>query len=395
MMRRLILLVLVLLLYTLTEAQNIKINDGTFLRIGNGSSLIVNPSTYSPIQKSGNSGGIITESENSQVVVNVSSLSGNFSIPFCSSVGNTIPFTYNITTPGSSGGKIYFTTYETPNNNTPYPSGVTNMGHNGVDNSSMVIDRFWLIDVQGYSVKPKGAYTFTYDDNDLVGNTIYEPALFMQRWNSDNSTWGDWLYSPVANTSSNTISVNIANSQDQYKVWTAVDQGQPLPITLLSFKTNCEKDILEWSTASELNSSLFIIQGTNDGQIFKDIDSVEAAGFSNQIINYSYPLGDVRYSYYRLKQQDFDGREEIFYLISGCPEKPGSIILYPNPNNGSFSIRHYSEALFEVYDVIGRRIWSEKSARVNFDLRSISPGEYIMIRTDGLSIQKMKFIKTD
>ena len=111
----------------------------------------------------------------------------------------------------------------------------------------MVIDRFWLIDVQGYAIKPKGSYTFTYDDNDLAGNAIYEPSLFMQRWNSDNNMWGDWLYSPNTNTTTNAISIIIDNPQDQYRVWTAVDQGQPLPLELISFRADCESRKIEGS----------------------------------------------------------------------------------------------------------------------------------------------------
>jgi hypothetical protein len=95
---------------------------------------------------------------------------------------------------------------------------------------------------------------------DLIGNTITESSLFMQRWNDINNVWGDWLYSPTADITTNTIRVDIANSQDQFKVWTAVDQGQPLPIELISFKANCSSNKIEWITASETNNELFILQ---------------------------------------------------------------------------------------------------------------------------------------
>ncbi len=370
-------------------------NNGAYLLINGGSKLIIYSNLSLPIQKIGSIGGIFTSDENSGVLINTSNSSGQFTIPFVSSAGNTITFTYDISTPGSSGGKIFFSTYETGNNNIPYPSGVTNVGFNGFDNSSMVIDRFWIIDAQGYSTKPKGTYTFTYDDNDLAGNTIYEPGLFMQRWNDSLNIWGDWLYSPTANTTANTISVIIANPEDQYKVWTAVDQGQPLPIELVSFKSNCDSRKIEWITATESNNGWFILQGTNDGISFANLDSLAGAGNSNQLLYYSMPLMGWEYSYFRLQQKDFDGKSENSFIITGCPEN-GILepILFPNPNNGQFIIRHNSEWNFEVFDILGRLVWSERSSRANFDLTGLSDGKYFIKLTGQYDkIKTFKFLK--
>jgi hypothetical protein len=279
-----LLTIIFLFLALISNAQVIiKVQDGTFIKLSGGSQIIVSNPSVNPIRKTGNSGGIWTPSENEKIVVDVSNSTGQFNIPFVSSVGNTIPFDYTITTAGSSGGRILFSTYETGNDNLPYPTGVTNVGFNGVDNSDMVIDRFWSIDVINYTTKPKGTYTFTYDDNDLVGNTINEPSLFIQRWNDVNNLWGDWLYSPLTNPITNTIEIIISNPQDQYKVWTAVDQGQPLPIELVSFKTDCGSNKIEWLTATETNNEWFILQGTNDAINFTNLDTIPGAGNSNQI----------------------------------------------------------------------------------------------------------------
>jgi hypothetical protein len=309
-MRMLLILTFLLITYIGNAQTIVKVQDGTFIKLSNSSKIVISNPSVNPIRKTGNSGGIWTPSENEKIIVDVSNLSGQFNIPFVSSTGNTIGFNYLITSAGSSNGKILFSTYETGNNNLPYPTGVTNVGFNGIDNSDLVIDRFWLIDVDGYSTKPQGTYTFTYDDNDLIGNTITESSLFMQRWNDINNVWGDWLYSPTADITTNTIRVDIANSQDQFKVWTAVDQGQPLPIELISFKANCSSNKIEWITASETNNELFILQGTNDGINFTNLDTIPGAGNSNQMLYYSLPLGDWGFSYFRLQQKDFDGSFE-------------------------------------------------------------------------------------
>ena len=391
-----LLTIIFLFLALISNAQVIiKIQDGTFIKLSGGSQIIVSNPSVNPIRKTGNSGGIWTPSENEKIVVDVSNSTGQFNIPFVSSVGNTIPFDYTITTAGSSGGRILFSTYETGNDNLPYPTGVTNVGFNGVDNSDMVIDRFWSIDVINYTTKPKGTYTFTYDDNDLVGNTINEPSLFVQRWNDVNNLWGDWLYSPLTNPITNTIEIIISNPQDQYKVWTAVDQGQPLPIELVSFKTDCGSNKIEWLTATETNNEWFILQGTNDAINFTNLDTIPGAGNSNQMLYYSVPILDWEYSYFRLQQIDFDGKSENSFIIAGCPQN-GILepILFPNPNNGQFVIKHNSTYNFEVFDMIGKRVWSERSNRINFDLNQLSDGKYFIRLTNQYgNVKTFKFVK--
>lgn len=375
---RVILILTFLLTYFIGNAQTIvKVQDSTFIKLSSGSQIIVSNPSVNPIVKTGNSGGIWTPSESEKVIISVSNSTGQFKIPFVSSVGNTIPFDYTITTAGSSGGRILFSTYETGNNNLPFPTGVTNVGFNGIDNSALVIDRFWLIDVNGYTTKPKGVYTFTYDDNDLVGNTINESSLFMQRWNDVNNLWGDWLYSPLANSVTNEIILNISNPQDQFKVWTAVDQLQPLPIELLSFKSNCSSNKVEWITVSETNNEWFVLQGTNDGINFTNLDTIQGAGNSNTPIYYSVEILDWGLSYYRLQQKDYDGRTENSFLIGGCPQNGiFEPVLYPNPNSGQFMINHNSTYNFEMFDLTGRLVWSEFSNRIDFDFTFLPAGQY-------------------
>jgi hypothetical protein len=155
-MRMLLILTFLLITYIGNAQTIVKVQDGTFIKLSNSSKIVISNPSVNPIRKTGNSGGIWTPSENEKIIVDVSNLSGQFNIPFVSSTGNTIGFNYLITSAGSSNGKILFSTYETGNNNLPYPTGVTNVGFNGIDNSDLVIDRFWLIDVDGYSTKPQG-----------------------------------------------------------------------------------------------------------------------------------------------------------------------------------------------------------------------------------------------
>ena len=102
----------------------------------------------------------------------------------------------------------------------------------------------------------------------------------------------------------------------------------PLPVTLLNFsgEHRDNKNLLKWSTATELNNQGFEVQYSTDGNNFDAISFVNSKskdGNSASVINYEFIDGRTLYgnAYYRLKQVDKDGR--------------------PNFSNIIFSIKHW------------------------------------------------------
>jgi len=93
-----------------------------------------------------------------------------------------------------------------------------------------------------------------------------------------------------------------------------------LPIELLSFegKKQTNSNMLYWSTASEYNTSHFIIEKSVDGFKWSDIGQVPSAGNSTQKLDYSLEDVDVSQviNYYRLHQYDIDGVNDIFGPIA-------------------------------------------------------------------------------
>jgi hypothetical protein len=85
-----------------------------------------------------------------------------------------------------------------------------------------------------------------------------------------------------------------------------------LPVSLLRFETKVQNDKinLEWTTASETNNAMFVVERSSDGESFVEISTVKGAGNTTNAVEYAttdfYPLQGV--SYYRLKQIDFDGK---------------------------------------------------------------------------------------
>lgn len=93
----------------------------------------------------------------------------------------------------------------------------------------------------------------------------------------------------------------------------------PLAVELLDFTATAHPHCtdIEWSTASENNSSHFDLEKSINGFDWNRIAVVQSSGFSSMKIDYSHRdleliNGD---SYYRLKEIDFNGTIEIFETI--------------------------------------------------------------------------------
>jgi len=109
------------------------------------------------------------------------------------------------------------------------------------------------------------------------------------------------------------------NCNEQTIVYPIITNGA-LPVELLYFEgTKFPKsNYLEWATATEHNSSHFIVEKSEDGYIWKEIDQQWAAINSTQEIHYDLMDNNV-YSiinYYRLKQFDIDGENKEYGPIA-------------------------------------------------------------------------------
>ena len=130
------------------------------------------------------------------------------------------------------------------------------------------------------------------------------------------------------------------------------DEDSPLPIELASFTGyhNADKytNNLNWVTATEINSSRFVVEKSLDGASFSYLDEKPAAG--NSITALSYNLVDTKPSlgdnYYRLKMIDKDGTFEYSRIINvnvGVGDAGSQILgIYPNPTRGMLNIRFLS-----------------------------------------------------
>lgn len=122
-----------------------------------------------------------------------------------------------------------------------------------------------------------------------------------------------------------------------------------LPVTLTSFtadRINKNAVKLNWLTATELNNQGFDVERRwQEETVFRArgfVASKATNGNSSMELDYDFtdPNSYAGVSYYRLKQTDLDGRG-TYTLIKAVKGTGGSnvtVLLWPNPNKGQFSI---------------------------------------------------------
>ena len=111
-----------------------------------------------------------------------------------------------------------------------------------------------------------------------------------------------------------------------------------LPVELTSLHAACEGGlpVMRWTTASEHANSGFFVQRSADGNIWKDIGWVNGAGNSTQTLSYAYTDREPipgRLAFYRLRQVDMDGVEELSEVVyvKDCAGESAGMRLVPNP----------------------------------------------------------------
>ncbi len=176
-----------------------------------------------------------------------------------------------------------------------------------------------------------------------------------------------------------------------------------LPINLVTF-SGMQKDgsnLLQWSTASEQNSSYFEIQRGENGTDFNDIAQVSAAGNSSITKNYQYVDNQISSAtpiyYYRLKMVDIDGSVKYSTIIFIKNSSGGlTTTVYPNPASNQITINLADNSLINTQAILSdmngkmlqRITLNQTSTQV--DISNYVKGMYILKFTNGNSIKIVK-----
>ena len=190
-----------------------------------------------------------------------------------------------------------------------------------------------------------------------------------------------------------------------------------LPVELVDFTGHNDGavNILNWNTASELNTKSFIIQRSTNAVDYEDIGTVAAAGNSRIPLFYTF-TDENPYNgenIYRLKMVDLDNSYKNSKLVSiNVQNENGSLTptgidkIYPNPTNGTLSVNFYvneeqSDFDLKVFNVFGQMMNNESmnlskgQHTIDLNATDFANGQYFLSITDnhkGISYET-KFIK--
>lgn len=176
-----------------------------------------------------------------------------------------------------------------------------------------------------------------------------------------------------------------------------------LPIELIYFKANVSENqsiVTEWATLSEKNTKEFVLEKSRNLLDFEEIARLDAFGNSQNRRIYTYE--DTKpwtgQSYYRLKQIDLDGSQQVFRPVA-VTFNNSDFSVFPNPNiNQGFYVKSNTVAQFTLFNSSGQAIGIsvQKSDNQYFikPIALLSKGMYYLrIEENGLSkIKKIVFL---
>ncbi|MBI2269376.1 MAG: T9SS type A sorting domain-containing protein [Bacteroidetes bacterium] len=274
-------------------------------------------------------------------------------------------------------------------------------GMSGSDNARW--ERIWYFDVTETSA-PASATNITFDMSEGgMSATPATPANYVLLYRAGQA--GNWtelaVGSSIAGDQISFTGVTLS-SDGYYTLGTKNKASSPLPIQLLSFDARLVDKVkveLNWKTATEVNNDYFTIERSKNGATFEDIGHVKGSGNSSSEKTYSL-VDDGPYegnSYYRLKQTDFDGKNETFEMVAVYYEKqPGGgciLKVFPNPCAGQCTVAltdcisaEDPEINVELIDAAGNKVYSKIPYRddkgsFNFQIdteNNLTPGVYIV-----------------
>jgi carboxypeptidase T len=177
----------------------------------------------------------------------------------------------------------------------------------------------------------------------------------------------------------------------------AAPTSLPVELTAFTGRTDGSVNILNWHTASEFNTTHFIIQRSATGLGFEDIGEMPANGNSRAPLFYEFtdPNPFAGDNLYRLKIVDADGTFEYSKMILlQTAESDGRIpsgirSVYPNPTNGQATINFYegqdaADYVYRIYSVIGQLMQEEQLTldkgehALPLDAQDFPAGQYII-----------------
>ena len=200
-----------------------------------------------------------------------------------------------------------------------------------------------------------------------------------------------------------------SSTSDHLPVFSRYDfTNAPLPVTITKINASVigKEVLISWTTATEINSSHFMVERSVDGTHFESIGKVTAAGNSTVLREYRFtdikPVAGI--NYYRLKSVDADSRFAYTAIVKVEINNGGKMVfrIYPNPVTTSIRLSTGSADVVAKWQLIsgdGRILLIGKgnaasiNTAINKQLNQLNTGMYLLKAQLADKLYMAKFIK--
>lgn len=175
--------------------------------------------------------------------------------------------------------------------------------------------------------------------------------------------------------------------------------GNALSLELVSFDARPQEEqvLIEWKMQSETDHHDYLLQKSENGLYWIDLDNIKGNGPSRKKVKYDYideqPFSGT--SYYRLSYTASDGRTAFSPTVSVRFGTAQSIIFYPNPAHKTLSIEKEAGHIVEIFNVTGVKVLETTAATI--PVTELKNGSYLLVLKDeaGNSIGAERFLKIE
>jgi hypothetical protein len=265
--------------------------------------------------------------------------------------------------------------------------------------------------INGYLVCPPASTPIRCSSARSVASTGLAPGMFLHQEGHGGWGWAEPL--PVQNGHGYLIAfvAPLDTGRINYSLdWTMVKNTSGvtdhtilgcspllLPVELLFLRGAPRGTVVDlaWATASEMNSSHFVVERSGNGMDFTAIGRVAASGNTHTRVDYGFtdpsPLSGL--NYYRLRAVDKDGTaNNSNTVVVMMNAMNGKLLAYPNPVRDklyvTFAAPDFGLVHMQVLDAFGRvvqqRTWelADGGNKLEVDTEMLALGTY-MVRLTG------------
>ena len=197
-----------------------------------------------------------------------------------------------------------------------------------------------------------------------------------------SGTVGGTFASITSSDPSIIYTVDYTSNTDEVQI--CVMLALPVELSRFAGEKTSKGTQLSWETASEINNAGFDIERSNDNREWTKIENIRSSDDSYSLKQYSYldstPSEGI--NYYRLKQNDHDGRFEYSnVVVVDFTKQRSNIAIHPNPVNDILYIN--SEEQMEDYELRlynsnGALLWTRKGSSNQISFSEYGLGVYYL-----------------